>query len=433
MRMQQILARRSFRPGLRSISLVVAIVLIAPATTASASDSNLTSQQVAEEIIRIQSKADATATAWVVAQGRSEDLAVELVAAEADVAQKSQEYEQVAAQLTKVAVDRYMSGGGGAANILFDDPMDQLQTQVLAETLVNEGAVALDDIDTVRTALETDQAHLVTLQEENRRLADDIQQTQADLDQQLADLEQLKTHLVDEETKRAYEALLAKKRAAEEQQRQDAESAAQRAETLAAERAAASTTASSSGGKSSSQQPSTTPSSTVPAAQPSVAQPSTPSTASPPLLPTAPAPVTNAPTPDPPAPVVGGGGWFCPVAGPNAFGDTWGDPRSGGRRHEGVDMMSPFGTPEVAVVAGTVQMKQNELGGNAVWLSGSDGNKYYYAHLSSYEGGSRAVSAGEVIGYVGATGNTSANHLHFEIHPGGGAAVNPYPTVRRYC
>ena len=96
-------------------------------------------------------------------------------------------------------------------------------------------------------------------------------------------------------------------------------------------------------------------------------------------------------------------------------------------------MMSPAGTPLVAVVAGAADMRTNVLGGNIVSLMGVDGTRYYYAHLSAWEGSSRSVSAGEVVGYVGATGDTTANHLHFEIHPGGGAAVNPYPTVRQYC
>lgn len=97
-------------------------------------------------------------------------------------------------------------------------------------------------------------------------------------------------------------------------------------------------------------------------------------------------------------------------------------------------MISPAGTPLVAAVSGSVLFKQSPLGGNSIWLTGSDGNKYFYAHLSAFEGSSRGVSQGEVIGYVGATGNANGtNHLHFEIHPGGGAAVNPYSTVRRYC
>ena len=68
-------------------------------------------------------------------------------------------------------------------------------------------------------------------------------------------------------------------------------------------------------------------------------------------------------------------------------------------------MLARTGTPLVAVVSGSVQFKQNSLGGNAVWLAGSDGNRYYYAHLSRFEGSSRGVSQGEVIGYVGDTGN----------------------------
>jgi murein DD-endopeptidase MepM/ murein hydrolase activator NlpD len=121
---------------------------------------------------------------------------------------------------------------------------------------------------------------------------------------------------------------------------------------------------------------------------------------------------------------------LCPMNG-SAYGDSWGAPRSGGRSHEGVDMLAPMGTPIYAVVSGTVNFRQNRLGGNAVSLVGDNGNRYYYAHLASYEGVSRRVNQGDVIGYNGDTGNaTGTPHLHFEIHPGGGLAVNPTPSVR---
>jgi murein DD-endopeptidase MepM/ murein hydrolase activator NlpD len=94
-------------------------------------------------------------------------------------------------------------------------------------------------------------------------------------------------------------------------------------------------------------------------------------------------------------------------------------------------MLAPFGVPIVAVVSGTVTFKRNRLGGNAASLAGDNGNRYYYAHFASYEGSSRRVVAGEVIGYNGDTGNaTGTPHLHFEVHPGGGVAVNPTPSVR---
>lgn len=129
-----------------------------------------------------------------------------------------------------------------------------------------------------------------------------------------------------------------------------------------------------------------------------------------------------------------GADWVCPIQGPTGFADTWGAPRSGGRKHEGVDMISPRGTLIVAVVDGFADPKQNELGGSTIWFTGADGNKYYYAHLDAYATVGQVVK-GEVIGYVGDTGNAkfSTPHLHFEIHPLGGPAVDPYPTVRANC
>jgi peptidoglycan LD-endopeptidase LytH len=131
--------------------------------------------------------------------------------------------------------------------------------------------------------------------------------------------------------------------------------------------------------------------------------------------------------------VFGRPGWVCPAAGPKAFADTWGAPRSGDRRHLGVDFISPRGTALVAVVSGVATSGQNRLGGNVVYLAGDDGHRYYYAHLERW-GTLGRVGAGEVIGYVGDTGNAvGVPHLHFEIRPGGGPNVNPYPTVRVYC
>ena len=135
-----------------------------------------------------------------------------------------------------------------------------------------------------------------------------------------------------------------------------------------------------------------------------------------------------------PAPASGGGGWLCPVQGPVAFVDSFGAPRSGGRRHQGVDMLSPRGTPVVASVSGSVKSHSSSLGGISYYLSGDDGNEYYGAHLSALSGVRGRVERGTVVGYVGDSGNArGTNHLHFEIHPGGGGAINPYPTVSRYC
>ena len=97
-------------------------------------------------------------------------------------------------------------------------------------------------------------------------------------------------------------------------------------------------------------------------------------------------------------------------------------------------MIGIRGTPILAVVDGFAKPKSNTLGGTTIWFAGADGNAYYYAHLDSY-GATGTVSKGEVIGYMGDTGNAkqSVVHLHFEVHPGGGPAVNPYPTVRAHC
>jgi len=132
--------------------------------------------------------------------------------------------------------------------------------------------------------------------------------------------------------------------------------------------------------------------------------------------------------------IIATGSWICPVQGPHSFSNDWGAPRPGGRSHQGNDILAPRGTPVVASVSGVASANSNSLGGIAYFLHGSDGNTYYGAHLQGY-GQLGSVQAGTVIGYVGNTGDAAGGptHLHFEIHPGGGPAVNPYPTLIKYC
>lgn len=122
-------------------------------------------------------------------------------------------------------------------------------------------------------------------------------------------------------------------------------------------------------------------------------------------------------------------GFIFPVAGPCGFSNDWLEPRSGGRLHKGNDIFALRGTPCVACVSGRVEVNPSRLGGRAIYLHGDDGNVFYYAHLDQIKvSNGEHVEAGEVIATVGNSGNARGGvcHLHFEFHPGGGRAVNPY-------
>lgn len=126
-----------------------------------------------------------------------------------------------------------------------------------------------------------------------------------------------------------------------------------------------------------------------------------------------------------------------PIQGPCGYGDTWHHARSGGRAHVGTDMFTISGNYVYAVVDGRLTDRDwdqpGRISGNAWTLAGGDGTTYYYAHLADFNpalGIGSSVRAGEIIGWLGSSGNASAPHLHFEIRPGGGAPINPYPILR---
>lgn len=122
-----------------------------------------------------------------------------------------------------------------------------------------------------------------------------------------------------------------------------------------------------------------------------------------------------------------------PIDGEVWYSDDFGAPRAVGGGHTGNDVFARKGTPVVAVQAGAVnELRYRSLGGNSFHLTNDQGDYFYYAHLLRYAAGidnGSVVEAGQVLGYVGNTGNaiTTPPHLHFEIHPGGGDPIDPYP------
>ena len=133
------------------------------------------------------------------------------------------------------------------------------------------------------------------------------------------------------------------------------------------------------------------------------------------------------------------GGFAFPVLpGKYRYSNDWGAPRQNSGTHEGNDIYAPTGTPVLAVTDGTLRrVGTARVPGNRLYLYTDRGDYYFYGHLSSFEAGARSgkrVKAGEVLGYVGSTGDAEPTppHVHFEIHPGGGGPVNPYPFLRAW-
>jgi murein DD-endopeptidase MepM/ murein hydrolase activator NlpD len=132
-------------------------------------------------------------------------------------------------------------------------------------------------------------------------------------------------------------------------------------------------------------------------------------------------------------------GFVFPVYGKHTFTDDWGAPRADTGHHEGNDIFATAGTPAVAVCKGTLhRVGTNVVPGNRLWVKcDKGGDEFFYAHLSAFADDAHSgahVSAGQVVGFVGSTGDAEQTppHLHFEVHPGGGGAVDPYPFLRAW-
>lgn len=308
----------------------------------------------------------------------------------------SAELDELSDRVAVAAIDAFARPEASQNLLSGSDLSSTMRGEVLADAALGVDTDAIEDYRGLFEDLEVLDASLAESRTAQQTAFDALLSARADLDVELARLEEIERERLAEVAR--LEAL-ARQRAADEAAARAAEEAA----ATQANDAAAATTAPDVGAD----------------AGPTNADGST-------ATPVAAAPAAEA------AP---GGGLlsYCPVQGAVSFIDSWGYPRSGGRRHKGVDMMASIGTPIVAPVSGSVSHRSNRVGGRSFHLNGDDGNYYYGTHLSAY-GESGSVSAGTVIGYVGDDGNARGiPHLHFEIHPGGGSAVNPYPAVRAAC
>ena len=308
-----------------------------------------------------------------------------------------------------VAVNRFVSSGASGIPILTDlrRPTEQLHGDVLATVVAESGATTLDDYDAARDALDDKQDQLVDSQAAVVAQQIELQELQADAEAEVVRLREIESQRLQIEAVAIALAAQARDEARqlEELQRRQAEAArgaspvAVAAATVFSAVSSDGTTAGNlgaSGGEAGGRTGGGGAGTNPRAAGDGIVVPI-----------------------------------ICPVQGGSAYGNTWGAPRSGGRRHQGVDMLAPTGTPLQAVVSGFVEHRSNRLGGITLSLSGDTGDRFYYAHLVGYEGLPGRVEQGQVIGYVGDTGNaTGTPHLHFEIRPAGGVPVNPYPSVR---
>ncbi len=430
---------RRLRSAVVGVLVLVLGASIVP-TGAGAQTSDDAAQQAAREIQEARDRANAAAAEFFEAQSDLELLEddAQRLALEADLLEAV--VEELRRDVEGIALARFASSGTSGIPLLtgVQAPQDQIQAEIFFDVMTSSGTNTLDRYDLAQKDLAAKRVELVDRRADIEDAKQEFASLQAAANAEVERLREIEAdRLQDEAVRKALEAQQAAERARiEEQQRREAEAAARALPNPGLEIPVT-----------------VTPTTAVPVVVttpdgsivPQELLPPAPTTTSPPVetLPTNSGASggtsggrtgTSGSGSTPTAIVFAGGGYIdaivCPMLG-SAYGDTWGAPRSGGRRHEGVDMLAPMGTPIYAVVSGFVTFKQNRLGGNAVSLAGDNGTRYYYAHLSRYEGSNRRVIQGEVIGYNGDTGNaTGVPHLHFEIHPGGGLAVNPTPSVR---
>ena len=386
----------------RIISGVLVLGLTVPAF-AQVTEDDL--RRARDEVNRITDESAELGQAVIDAYGRQAALDAEITGLQSSIEFAQIKMAETEARLEELAVELYMGSTSGVSLSVLFTATDQSYPAGM-EYLRNASGVdetVLNQLRVFRDELDRQTTRLGEALDEQQTVTDELERLASELQEDLVAAQQV------------YDSLVAQQQREEEERRRREEEERRRQAALAAAATTTSTTQA--------QSPATT-------APPSGGGETTTSTTAPPATTTTTA--SPAPTPTP------SGGGVCPVAGAVSFTDTWGAPRSGGRTHKGVDMIAARGVPIVAIFSGTVyRLSNSALGGKSVYFHSDAGDMYYYAHLDGFGDISpgQSVPAGYVLGYNGSTGNAPdyLPHLHFEYHPGGSGAVNPYPLVRGLC
>ena len=359
--------RRSLAARIAALALAVATAASVPGIVDAQVDT-VAAERAAAEIQAARDRADAASQAMFDAEAQLDELSLSIVEAE-------RQLEAVEAQATAMRSSlesdaQRAFANSGTTNPLFvdlDDANDSITADRQASIARGAAAVELDDFDAVMDEVDEKRSDLERQQDATAQARERYEELKEAAESEVVQLTAIEEQrLQDEQVRIALE---------RERQRRLEQERAAAAQAAAAQAAAA--TGSSSGR-------------TAAVSSGAAAAPSSGSGAASGAAPAAAAPAAAAPAaapaPPSPPPSNAGSGIVCPVAGPHAFADTRGASRSGGRSHQGVDMMASRGTPLVAVESGYGLFKTTRLGGNSVWVNGASGTRYFYANLSSWEG-----------------------------------------------
>jgi peptidoglycan LD-endopeptidase LytH len=375
-----------FRSALHRVALATAVLVVVSLVPPAGADTRADLEAAQAQVAALRDQAEQAAADHQNAYAELSETQDAIAAQEAELAATVQHLVELEQRAAQRAIEAYM--GGSSEDPLGVDADSALDAGRREALLANVAADDVDLVDSLGAAREDSERLRTQLDALQAQQTDLVAAMDAASDAALAALDQAQQ--LEDRLEAQYQAELAEQRRREEEARRarEAEAARQRA---AAEAAARTTSGGGSSGGSGGGGGGGGGGGSVPS------------------------------------------GYSCPVPG-SSFVDSWGNARSGGRHHKGVDMMAAFGAPNYAVTSGNVRSASSPLGGTSLYLNGDDGNTYFYAHLQSITTTGR-VSQGDKIGETGNTGNASGGppHTHFEVHLGGGSIVNPYPYVAAWC